>query len=672
MISTFSNRIVLNPPAKRAYYRQHPSSSINVTFRRNSMIKKIKPPFFLPLFGFASLMWFLIRVIPKPSRAAYPCQRVAFPVAAGFVIWLTTVFSSIFLYKNTRLHFRKGRTGYALLGTGLLLIAVGFSFFNSPSIPAFADDNPFTPNDKPNQPMGEAKGIFPGRVVWAHNTAATSWNGSGYWPDDKFTDQAVVNQMMAQSLCDLTGTRDDAGAWDALFRHFNTRQGHGNNGYQKGEKIAIKINLNACNTHGISQNRFYTSPQVTFSVLQQLVEKAGVDPADITFYDATRYVPKETFDKCRARYPSVHFADWEGGDGREKIQRDTSVRIEFSQKLTLEPGGGNPTYVPTCVSQAAYLINIGQLKGHNLAGITINAKNYFGSIISYPADDQPQSSSPTNAGLHPYVCVHSDFHFGGHWDFAKRAMGTYNALVDLMGFEQLGGKTMLFVVDGLYSTPDQSSDLSKDHKWKSFENDWPNSIFMSQDIVAVESVCLDFLRNEPVQTWVRGNVDNYLHEAAQADHPPSGTIYDPEQDGTVLKSLGVHEHWNNATDKKYSRNLATDYGIELVQAGSLTAVDSHKDQVPASLEMIKSYPNPFNSRTTIQCDLPQGGFYTVDIFSITGTKIVQLVERELPAGQFKWTWNGADDSGRVVPSGVYIVHLRGRDVSAHHYMTLIR
>jgi len=63
---------------------------------------------------------------------------------------------------------------------------------------------------------------------------------------------------------------------------------------------------------------------------------------------------------------------------------------------------------------------------------------------------------------------------------------------------------------------------------------------------------------------VAGNPDNFLHEAALADNPPSGTVYDPEQDGTRLASLGVHEHWNNPTDKKYSRNLGKSEGIELV------------------------------------------------------------------------------------------------------------
>jgi hypothetical protein len=58
------------------------------------------------------------------------------------------------------------------------------------------------------------------------------------------------------------------------------------------------------------------------------------------------------------------------------------------------------------------------------------------------------------------------------------------------------------------------------------------------------------------------NSDRHLHEAALANDPPSGTVYKP--DGVRLHSLGVHEHWNNATEKKYSRNLGTGQGIELV------------------------------------------------------------------------------------------------------------
>jgi hypothetical protein len=84
--------------------------------------------------------------------------------------------------------------------------------------------------------------------------------------------------------------------------------------------------------------------------------------------------------------------------------------------------------------------------------------------------------------------------------------------------------------------------------------------------VAIDSVGLDFLRAEKRATQVNGgNPDNFMHEAALIGDAPSGTKYDPEQDGTILdKSLGVHEHWNNSTDKKYSRNLGKKEGIELV------------------------------------------------------------------------------------------------------------
>ena len=89
-------------------------------------------------------------------------------------------------------------------------------------------------------------------------------------------------------------------------------------------------------------------------------------------------------------------------------------------------------------------------------------------------------------------------------------------------------------------------------------------MFASQDPIAIDSVVLDFLRTEG--NIKEGTVDNYLHEGALADDPPSATVYDPEGDGTRLKSLGVHEHWNNAQEKKYSRNLGTGEGIELVAA----------------------------------------------------------------------------------------------------------
>jgi hypothetical protein len=105
--------------------------------------------------------------------------------------------------------------------------------------------------------------------------------------------------------------------------------------------------------------------------------------------------------------------------------------------------------------------------------------------------------------------------------------------------------------------------------------DWPSSLFVSQDPVAIDSVAYDFLLTEwpavvngggGASDSLQGGAEDYLHEAALAEAPPSGTFYDPERDGTRMRSLGVHEHWNNALAKQYGRNLGQTNGIELVYA----------------------------------------------------------------------------------------------------------
>jgi hypothetical protein len=141
-------------------------------------------------------------------------------------------------------------------------------------------------------------------------------------------------------------------------------------------------------------------------------------------------------------------------------------------------------------------------------------------------------------------------------------MASYNALVDLNGSRHLDGKTLLCLIDGLYGGRSMGA-VPERWKMPPFHTNWPASLFASQDLVAIDSVALDFLRTE----WgLMPNADNFLHEAALADHPPSGVAYAPNGDGIPLASLGVHEHWNNAFDKQYSRNLGATNGLELIAA----------------------------------------------------------------------------------------------------------
>jgi hypothetical protein len=136
-----------------------------------------------------------------------------------------------------------------------------------------------------------------------------------------------------------------------------------------------------------------------------------------------------------------------------------------------------------------------------------------------------------------------------------------------LGHKDLGEKTILFLIDGLYGSDNADGPPSRKWKMAPFNDAWPNSIFMSLDGVAIDSVGFDFLTSEWPDLPDIANADNYLREAALANDPPSKTFYDPERDGIRCRSLGVHEHWNNGTDKKYSGNLGKAHGIELFQVG---------------------------------------------------------------------------------------------------------
>jgi hypothetical protein len=217
-----------------------------------------------------------------------------------------------------------------------------------------------------------------------------------------------------------------------------------------------------------------------------------------------------------------------------------------------------------------------------------------------------------------------------------------------MGHKDLGGKVILFLEECI-----------RYRYWNAapFNGGCASSLFMSQDGIAIESVMIDFLRSEGALP--AGTLDNYLHEAAQADDPPSGTIYDPENDGIPLESLGVHEHWNNSTDKQYSRNLGTGEGIELIEVinGTSTGVERSYGDIPETFTLSANYPNPFNPSTTICYSLPASADVWLSIYNLKGEKVRTLINQHQSAGAFEIRWNGRNDNNVGVASGIYIYRM---------------
>jgi hypothetical protein len=487
--------------------------------------------------GISSTIWFLIRVIPKPQRAAYPCMRAAAPLMSTFVIYLVTLSGSLFAFKKAGEHFRKAKYFYAVTFASIAIVSL-FLFFTNNSKEAYAGSVDAI-SVMSNAPVGVERGIFPGRVVWVFDPEVAKWDGTNkYWWDDKSTSQVEAEKMLTSVLITLTGKKTEDKAWDALFKNFNEEKKKAKKGYSPNEKIAVKLNQNNTLRHADTTG-LNASPQLVYALIKSLTKEAGVPQKNITIFDASRFIGDNIFNKCHKDFPEVIFVDNEGGSGRVK-----STYVDMAIPYSVD-NGKLATGLATCAVEADYLINMALLKGHGGQGVTLCGKNFYGA---------------TSIDRNWRKNAHNNFNQD------KQGKDRYMTFTDFMGHKDLGGKTILFMIDGFYAARSQDGPPLLKDKWRMepFNNRWCSSLFASQDGIAVDAVGIDFLRSEWPDLPDIAYSEKYLVEAALASNPPSLTVYDPERDGIKLSSLGVMEHWNNPDGKKYSRNLGKNYGIELV------------------------------------------------------------------------------------------------------------
>lgn len=117
---------------------------------------------------------------------------------------------------------------------------------------------------------------------------------------------------------------------------------------------------------------------------------------------------------------------------------------------------------------------------------------------------------------------------------------------------------------------------------------------------------------------------------------------------------------------------ATKDGLYRLEGQSVVVNAGESHTNPAGLTLRQNTPNPFNPSTTISFILPQPGAVNLSVYSITGQKVRTLVSGKLPAGAHSASWDGRDDSGRPVSSGVYLLRLKAGNMTATGRMLLMK
>jgi uncharacterized protein (DUF362 family) len=437
--------------------------------------------------GLLSLVWFVLRVGTKPSRIQYPCQRVAAPLASGFIIYLAGMLSSVFVYSKYRTLIRKmsRRAALACLCLGALAVV---AFLGVQVRDALGISDPV----HTHPPIGAGTPT----VVSVYDENATNWSGQSYYWN--YVNQSTVNTMMTRAITALTGTATTNQAWLDILPS-----------YSSGDTIAIKVNFN---NEGDATD-LNSLPQPVVALINQL-KLFGFAESDITVYDTSRRISHPSTNSIHYFFRNLIESTF---PGVTIVDKDTSNRLstnEFSTYSTID--GTVSTPYAQILDDVDYLVNMPIMRAHGGAGVTLGFKNHYGSIerITFGGGVEP-----LHDGLRPQHPGYSD---------------TGVPMVELNSLPVIRNKTVLVVGDGIYS-----------HSYSNTQppNLNPEVILMSKDPVAADSVMFDYLHTLNSRS---AYMQNYLHLAAQAglgvhDHYPYTRINYVELDAdTDVYALTVN------------------------------------------------------------------------------------------------------------------------------------
>jgi hypothetical protein len=350
-------------------------------------------------------------------------------------------------------------------------------------LPIILKDGSSTPPATPTPPPGSA------RVVHAYNAGATNWNyGSSYYGD--YVSQSTVTAMVNSGVKTLTGTSTVAEAWQTLLSRVSA--------YSSGKRIAIKVNFNNSGSGGCTISNYVLDALYhPINAIISGLQSAGVSLDDIWVFDAIRPLPARFINGITNKTQINLLGSVSGSCGGVSVQTDAWNSSDASAIVDFTAAGLSNQRVPNVLVNATYVINVPILRGHAITGMTLGFKNHMG-CIKKPLILHDPYGYIRQTGVEAYPNSHP--------------------LLDLYKNQNIAGKTILTVGDGLFGHPTANNE--KPIPWTAtfkaiLGTNAPNSLFFAADPVAIDCVMSDFIKAEAswrVPDWAV----HYLELAAAA------------------------------------------------------------------------------------------------------------------------------------------------------------
>jgi len=119
--------------------------------------------------------------------------------------------------------------------------------------------------------------------------------------------------------------------------------------------------------------------------------------------------------------------------------------------------------------------------------------------------------------------------------------------------------------------------------------------------------------------------------------------------------------WDYIKDSNTRGNISKILVRAYISTGELSTVQEGNTVIPHGFNLEQNYPNPFNPFTTIQYRIDYDSEVSIVIYDLIGNEIKTLINEYKPQGQYTASWNGQNNSGQIVSSGIYVYMLRSGD-----------